>query len=207
MARKWLVRCRRPHGSPRYPECPATAAIASGCSDCSSSALIPPTNIDASACTCRTGRSRPNQPSPASCRRAGLGGPETRSMIAAPIRRRTRSATSGPSISSLSPRLPRPAKAEMPDQERVIEPEPPHGAMIARVGVQRLFLRCEGVEQRERGLAVDMLVVPRQQELDRDGDPFRRLDLRLVHEEPATEDGGGDPGFDRRQRYPDRGAQ
>jgi hypothetical protein len=56
-------------------------------------------------------------------------------------------------------------------------------------------------------LAVDVLVVPREQELDRDGDPSRRLDQRLVHEKPATEDGSGDPGFDRRQRYPDLGAQ
>lgn len=29
---------------------------------------------------------------------------------------------------------------EMPDQERVIDPEPVQVAMIARVGVQRLFL-------------------------------------------------------------------
>ena len=33
-------------------------------------------------------------------------------------------------------------------------------------------------------LAVDVLVVPREQELDRDGDPPRRLDQGLVHEEP-----------------------
>ena len=58
----------------------------------------------------------------------------------------------------------------MPDQERVVDPEPAHIAMIARVGVQRLFLRGEGVEQREGRLAVDVLVIPREQELDRDGD-------------------------------------
>jgi hypothetical protein len=46
--------------------------------------------------------------------------------------------------------------------------------MIARVGVQRLFLRGEGIEQRENRLAVDVLVVPPEQELDRDGDPSRR---------------------------------
>ena len=95
----------------------------------------------------------------------------------------------------------------MPDQERVIDPEPAHIAMIARIGVQRLFFRGEGVEQRESRLAVDVLVAPREQELDRDGDPSRRLDQGLVHDRPCTEDRGGDPGFDRRQRYPDRGAQ
>jgi hypothetical protein len=43
-------------------------------------------------------------------------------------------------------------------------------------------------------LVVDELVVPRERELGRDGDPPRRLDQRLVHEKTATEDGGGDPG-------------
>jgi len=56
-------------------------------------------------------------------------------------------------------------------------------------------------------LAIDVLVVPREQELDRDGDAPRRLDQGLVREKPTTEDGGDDPGFDCRQRYPDRGAQ
>jgi hypothetical protein len=97
--------------------------------------------------------------------------------------------------------------AEMPGQELVVDADPADGAMVARVGVQRLFLGGEGVEQRESGLAVDVLVVPREQELDRDGDPPRRLDQRLVHEKPVTEDSSGDPGFDRRQRHPDRGAQ
>jgi len=39
--------------------------------------------------------------------------------------------------------------------------------MIARIGVQRLLPGGEGVEQREGGLPVDLLVVPGQQELDR----------------------------------------
>src|SRR3989442_14577304 len=95
----------------------------------------------------------------------------------------------------------------MPGQELVVDPDPVDGAMVAWVGLQRLFLRGEGVEQCESGLAVDVLVVPWEQELDRNGDPSRRLDQCLVHEKPATEDGGGDPGFDRRQRHPDRGAQ
>src|SRR3954465_1743121 len=72
----------------------------------------------------------------------------------------------------------------MPRQEPVVEPHPADAAMVARVGVQRLFLRGEGVEQRQSGLAVDVLVVPREQELDRNGDPSRRLDQRLVHENP-----------------------
>src|SRR3954453_15915842 len=95
----------------------------------------------------------------------------------------------------------------MPGQELLVDPEPAYVAVIARVGVQRRLLRGEGVEQRESGLAVDVLVVPRQQELARAGDPPRRLDQGLVHDEPAAEDRGGDPGFDRRQRYPDPGAQ
>ena len=44
-ARNVLVRCNRPHGSPRSSECSATPAIASGCNDCSNSARSPPTNI------------------------------------------------------------------------------------------------------------------------------------------------------------------
>src|SRR5438067_2836411 len=95
----------------------------------------------------------------------------------------------------------------MPGQELVVEPDPADRAMVAGVGVQRLLLRGEGVEQCESGLAVDVLVVPREQELDRDGVPSRRLDHRLVHDKSATEDGSGDPGLDRRQRYPDRGTQ
>jgi hypothetical protein len=46
-----------------------------------------------------------------------------------------------------------------------------------------------------------------EQELDRDGDPPRGLDQRLVHDEPTTEDRGGDPGVGRRQRNADGGAQ
>jgi hypothetical protein len=73
-------------------------------------------------------------------------------------------------------------------------PGPAHIAVIAQVGVQRLFLRGEGAGQRESRLAVDVLVVPREQELDRDGDPSRRLCQGLVHDKPSSEDRGGDPG-------------
>ena len=52
--------------------------------------------------------------------------------------------------------------------------------MVARVGVQHLFRRGAGVEQRESGSAVDVLVVPREQQLDGNGDASRRL----VHEIP-----------------------
>src|SRR5258708_25640490 len=90
----------------------------------------------------------------------------------------------------------------MPDEELVVEPDPADVAVIGRVGVQRLLLRGEGVEQRESGLAVDVLVVPREQELDRDGDSPRRLDQGLVHDEPAAEDRGGDPWVDPPPPYP-----
>src|ERR1035438_7482018 len=82
---------------------------------------------------------------------------------------------------------------------RAVGLEPGHVAMPARVGVQRLFLRGEGVEQRETGLAVDVLVVALEQELDRDGDLCRRLGQGFMPE--TTEYRRGDPGFDRRQRY------
>src|SRR5215468_10164687 len=73
--------------------------MASGCSDCSSRALIPPMNIDESPCTRRTGRSSANQRSPPALitwRRPGPSGPATRSKMAAPIRRRNQSAAPGP---------------------------------------------------------------------------------------------------------------
>ena len=70
-----------------------------------------------------------------------------------------------------------------------------------------LSLEAKASNNARNGLAVDVLFVPREQELDRDGDPPRSLDQCLVHEEPATEDGGCDPGFGRRQRDSDRGAQ
>src|SRR5690242_2160117 len=68
--------------------------MASGCSDCSSSARIPPMNIDESPCTRRIGRPSANQRSPPALitwRRDGPSGPATRSKMAAPIRRRKRS--------------------------------------------------------------------------------------------------------------------
>ena len=54
------------------------------------------------------------------------------------------------------------ALPEMPLEEprRVFGLEPRHLLMAARVDVQRLLLRGEGVEQRETGLARDVLVVP-----------------------------------------------
>ena len=60
---------------------------------------------------------------------------------------------------------------------RAVGLEPGHVAMPARVGVQRLFLRGEGVEQRETGLAFDVLVVPLEQEFRA---PCRGRGLRLV---------------------------
>ncbi len=80
-ARNVAVRCRRPHGSLRYPECAATAAMARGCNDWSSRARIPPTNIDASPCTRAIAVSGPNQRGPGAwctAARAAVGsGPAT----------------------------------------------------------------------------------------------------------------------------------
>ena len=87
-ARKVLVRWSRPHMSPRKPECSETARIAAGCSDWSSSARMPPTNIDASPCTRVIGLPGSNQRGPSRpwirsrCR--GPSGPATRANSACP---------------------------------------------------------------------------------------------------------------------------
>ncbi len=98
-ARNALVRCNRPHGSPRYPECAATAVMATGCSDWSSSAARPPTYIDASRCTVRTGRSGANQRGPGvACTRARVcsaDGPATRCSRTSPARSRALPTTGG----------------------------------------------------------------------------------------------------------------
>lgn len=75
--------------------------------------------------------------------------------------------------------------------------------MHAGVGVQRRFGRGEGVEQRETRLALDVLVVPLEQELDRDGCVTGSVAHGLVSQH--AEDRGGDPGLSR-QRHPDCGA-
>jgi DNA-binding CsgD family transcriptional regulator len=72
--------------------------------------------------------------------------------------------------------------------------------------VQRLVRRRELVEEREARLAVDLLVVPRQQEFDRDRDRPRRPAYRLVHEHTA-EDRRTDPRVCRRKRDPDGAGQ
>ena len=78
----------RPHGSPSKPEWSMTPAIASGCSDCSSRARMPPTNIDASPCTWRIGASSSNQRGPTApwmrSRRRGPSGPATRANSLSP---------------------------------------------------------------------------------------------------------------------------
>ena len=76
--------------------------------------------------------------------------------------------------------------------------------MAARVGVQRLLLRGEGVEQGEAVVARNHLVVPLEHELDRDADPARRLKQGLVARE--TEDGGTNPRFGRDQQHADTAA-
>jgi hypothetical protein len=77
--------------------------------------------------------------------------------------------------------------------------------VAARVGVQRLVRRADGVEQREPRLARHELVVPLQVELDRDGAPAGLKRQRLVAHEP--EYGGGDPRLGRDKRQADRGAE
>jgi hypothetical protein len=52
--------------------------------------------------------------------------------------------------------------------------------------VQRRFGRGEGVEQRETGLAFDVLVVPLEQELDRDGYVIGSVAQGLVPGRPKT---------------------
>ena len=64
VARNRLVRCSRPHGSPRKPECSLTPSMATGCSDCSSNARIPPTNIEVSAWIRQIASSAVNQRGP-----------------------------------------------------------------------------------------------------------------------------------------------
>jgi hypothetical protein len=69
----------------------------------------------------------------------------------------------------------------MPGKEpnRTVDLEPGHVEMPTGVGVQRFFLRCEGIEQRETGLAIYVLVVPLEQEFDRDGDPTTRRSVAM----------------------------
>jgi hypothetical protein len=63
---------------------------------------------------------------------------------------------------------------------------PADAAVVAGIGVQRLLGRAERVEEVERGLPADVLVVPWQQELDRDGDPAAGLDEGRADDEAAA---------------------
>jgi hypothetical protein len=63
---------------------------------------------------------------------------------------------------------------EEPDRRRRLEARQVH--VLPGVDVQRLLRRRERVEQGEAALARDVLVVPLQVDLDRDGDPPRSLD-------------------------------
>lgn len=73
------------------------------------------------------------------------------------------------------PATDRPAElaGEMPC--RAVDFESGDITMSTRVGTQRLLLRREGVNQRETGLALNVLVVPLEQELDRYCDVCCRL--------------------------------
>lgn len=70
--------------------------------------------------------------------------------------------------------------------------------------MQRLLSGGEGVKKREAGIARYQLVVPPQQELDRDGDRGRCLGQRLMACE--AENGSSDPQFDRSKGNTDRAA-
>jgi hypothetical protein len=88
---------------------------------------------------------------------------------------------------------------------RALQLERGYARVVARVGVQLLLAGGEGIKQRQARLARHQLIVPLQQELDRDRDPGRRLGQGVVAHE--AEDGGGNPRVGRHQRHADRAAQ
>src|SRR5690606_1522134 len=59
----------------------------------------------------------------------------------------------------------------------------------AHVGVQGLLLGAEGVEQVQQRLPVVALVVPLQEDVQRDGDPAGLLDDHAGYEAPGEETG------------------
>src|SRR5690349_21601399 len=95
------------------------------------------------------------------------------------------------------------APAEVADEEpsRTVALVVGHRIVPARVGVQRLLLRAEGIEQRYPRRAVVILVVPRDPVLDRDRELSCRFDEGVVHKN-SPEAHGSDPGFDRGQHEP-----
>ncbi len=85
----------------------------------------------------------------------------------------------------------------------------------AHIGVQRLLLGAEGVEQIQGQLPVVSFVVPLQQDLQRNSDLPGLLEHGAGHETPGEQNGGRDARLDHRQpeadgdqpsRVPDRAA-
>ena len=105
----------------------------------------------------------------------------------------------------------------MPGEEPVplVPLELRDAGVSAHVGVQRLFLGAEGVEQVQGPLPVVAFVVPLQQDLQRNGDLPGLLEHGAGHETPGEQQGGRDARLDHRQpdadgdhssRVPDRAA-
>jgi ATP-binding cassette subfamily B protein len=97
--------------------------------------------------------------------------------------------------------------AQMPGDEsgRVVRLEPRDAGVPAQIGVQRLLLGPEGVEQVQGRLPFHPFVVPLQQELHRNGDLPGLLDQGAWHETPGEENGGRYARLDHRQPNADGG--
>src|SRR5213080_3703720 len=71
------------------------------------------------------------------------------------------------------------------------------------IGVQRLLLGAEGVEQVQGRLPVVPFVVPLQQDVQRNGDLAGLLECGARHETPGEETGGDDERLDHRKANAD----
>jgi len=120
-------------------------------------------------------------------------------MVTAPPRR--------PAPAALPARSGGDAVHETPSEEalRALQLEPGHTHVRPRTSVQGLLSGGESIEQREGRVARHQLIIPLQQELDRDRDSGRCLCDRLITGE--TEDGSVDPGFGCTQRNADPATQ
>src|SRR5680860_993251 len=86
----------------------------------------------------------------------------------------------------------------MPGEEpgRVVPRELRDAGVPAHVGVQRLLLGAEGVEQVQCQLPVVSFVVPLQQDVQRNRDLTGLVDRGAGHETPGEETGGREARFD-----------
>src|SRR4051812_24493941 len=89
---------------------------------------------------------------------------ETSGQQASSSLRRT-SSTVGTARTSASTHTILPGQVPGEEPDRAVRLEPGQLLVLARIGVQRLLRGPEGVEQREAGLARDVLVVPLEHEL------------------------------------------